>query len=225
MREAVSLLKDEVLGKVGDRQREFLTILSQEVERMIVFVNELLDLSRIEAGRLSIERLPLDIRQVVENSLNKIRPLLLDKKINTELTMAPHLPRVLADGLRIDQVLTNLMDNAIKFTPDGGRIRITVDVSNNNQGEGGKAARGPHGNEGFVRVMVGDNGEGIGEEEQRYIFEKFYQARTVKGKNTRGTGLGLSISKGIVEAHGGDIWFTSVRGEGTSFYFTLPVGG
>lgn len=225
MREAVSLLKDEVLGKVVDRQREFLAILSQEVERMIMFVNELLDLSRLEAGRLPIEKFPLDIREIIENNLKKIRPLLLEKKIETEVAIAPHLPPVPADGLRVDQVLTNLIDNAIKFTPDGGKIRVAVDVSNDRGGGDGRPLGGGKGREKFVRVMVGDNGEGIGEEEKKYIFDKFYQARTSTGRNTKGSGLGLSISKRIVEAHGGSIWFISRTGEGTSFYFTLPVGG
>jgi two-component system sensor histidine kinase GlrK len=225
MREAVSLLKDEVLGKVGDKQREFLTILSQEVERMILFVNELLDLSRIGAGRLSIEKIPIDVREVVDNNLKKIQPLLLDKKIDAEVALTSHVPMVPADGLRIDQVLTNLIDNAIKFTPDGGKISIAVDVSNY-RGEGnGRPGWVARGGERFVRIMVRDNGDGIKEEEKKYIFDKFYQAKGVRGKNPRGSGLGLSISRGIVEAHGGSIWFTSTVGEGTSFYFTLPVEG
>lgn len=225
MREAVSLLKDEVLGKIGDRQREFLVILSQEVERMILFVNELLDLSRLEAGRLPIEKFPIDIGEVIENSLKKIHPLLLEKKIATEVAVAPHVPPVAADGLRVDQVLTNLIDNAIKFTPDGGKIRIAVEVSNDRGGEGGMRGRGVRGAGRFVRVAVCDNGEGIGDEEKRYIFDKFYQARSGKGTSRKGSGLGLSISKRIVEAHGGSIWFISTVGEGTSFYFTLPVEG
>lgn len=225
MREAVSLLKDEVLGKIGDKQREFLVILSQEVERMILFVNELLDLSRLEAGRLPIEKFPIDIQEVIETNLKKIRPLLLEKKIDTEVAMAPHLPLVVVDGLRIDQVLTNLIDNAIKFTPHGGKIRIAAEVSDDRGGEEGKYARGAKAKERFVRVMVSDNGEGIGDEEKRYIFDKFYQARAGKGKKFKGSGLGLSISKRIVEAHGGSIWFTSNTGQGTSFYFTLPVEG
>lgn len=225
MREAVSLLKDEVLGKIGDKQREFLVILSQEVERMILFVNELLDLSRLEAGRLPIEKFPIDIQEVIETNLKKIRPLLLEKKIDTEVAMAPHLPLVVVDGLRIDQVLTNLIDNAIKFTPHGGKIRIAAEVSEDRGGEEGKHARGAKAKERFVRVMVSDNGEGIGDEEKRYIFDKFYQARAGKGKKFKGSGLGLSISKRIVEAHGGSIWFISNTGQGTSFYFTLPVEG
>ena len=223
MREAVSLLKDEVLGKVGERQREFLAILSQEVERMISFVNELLDVSRLEAGRLPIEKYPVDVAQIIENNLKKIGPLLLDKKIDTEVAIVSQLPQVVADGLRVDQVLTNLIDNAIKFTPRGGKITIAAELSDRRGGDGVKHARGAKGNETFVRVMVSDTGEGIGEEEKRYVFDKFYQAKTDQRKNAKGTGLGLSISKGIVEAHGGSIWFTSTRGKGTSFYFTLPV--
>ena len=223
MREAVSLLKDEVLGKVGERQREFLAILSQEVERMISFVNELLDVSRLEAGRLPIEKYPVDVAQIIENNLKKIGPLLLDKKIDTEVAIVSQLPQVEADGLRVDQVLTNLIDNAIKFTPRGGKITIAAEVSDHRGDDGVKHARGAKGNETFVRVMVSDTGEGIGEEEKRYVFDKFYQAKTDQRKSAKGTGLGLSISKGIVEAHGGSIWFTSARGKGTSFYFTLPV--
>jgi len=223
MREAVSLLKDEVLGKIGDRQREFLIILSQEVEKMISFVNELLDLSRLEAGRLPIETFPMDVEELIDESLKKIRPLLLDKKIEAEVDIAPQIPRVVADGVRVDQVLTNLMDNAIKFTANGGRIQIGVEVSDDRGAEEGKHVRGARGKQRFVRVMVSDNGEGIGDDEKRYVFDKFYQARAGKGSNTKGSGLGLSISKRIVEAHGGSIWFTSAAGKGSSFYFTLPA--
>jgi signal transduction histidine kinase len=225
MREAVSLLKDEVLGNVNDRQGEFLAILSQEVERMIGFVNELLDITRIEAGKLPVERYPINVGPIIENNLKKIRPLLLDKRINTEVTIASDLPPVLADGLRVDQVLTNLIDNAIKFTPEGGEIRIAAEIAGGRGEDEGKHGRGSQENGRFVKVAVCDNGQGIGDEEKRYIFEKFYQAKAGKGKNAEGSGLGLSISKGIVEAHGGSIWFTSARGEGTSFFFTLPVEG
>jgi two-component system sensor histidine kinase GlrK len=220
MREAVSLLKDEILGKVEDRQREFLIILSQEVERMIQFVNELLDLSRIEAGRLPVERFPVDIGEIIGNNLKKIRPLLADKKIDAELVIGQHLPMVVADGVRIDQVLSNLLDNAIKFTPEGGRIVISADVAD---GRSRREDRGTRGKERFVRVRVCDNGEGIEDEDRRYVFDKFYQSKASKVKNPKGSGLGLSISKGIVEAHGGTIWFTSTKGQGTSFYFTLPA--
>lgn len=223
MREAVSLLKDEVLGEVGEKQREFLGILSQEVERMIVFVNELLDLSRLEAGRLPIEKLPLDLKEIIEKNLSKIKPLLLDKRIEAEVAISPHLPVVLADGIRVDQVLTNLMDNAIKFTPSGGKICIIADISDDKGGEDGKHAKGFRGKQKFVRVTVYDNGEGVREEEKRYIFDKFYQARAGKRGKAKGSGLGLSISKRIVEAHGGSIWFTSTPGEGTFFHFTLPA--
>jgi signal transduction histidine kinase len=150
---------------------------------------------------------------------------MLDKKLDTELAMAPQLPLVAADGLRVDQVLTNLIDNAIKFTPDGGKIRIAVELSNQKGGTDGETPLEPKESGNYVRVMVGDNGEGIKDGEKRYVFDKFYQARAGKGRNTKGSGLGLSISKGIVEAHGGSIWFTSVPGEGTSFYFTLPIEG
>ena len=227
MREAVSLLKDEVLGKIDDRQREFLTILSDEVERMIQFVNELLDLSRIEAGRLPVERFPLNIGETIENNLRKLQPLLADKKIETELAIGPHVPLVVADGVRIDQVLMNLLDNAIKFTPEGGRIVIGANVANGRGETEGRQSRVTSGKGRFVRVMVRDNGEGIDDEDKRYVFDKFYQAKAQAGKarSAKGSGLGLSISKGIVEAHGGIIWFTSTKGEGTSFYFTLPAEG
>ena len=225
MREAVSLLKDEVLGRIGDRQREFLTILSEEVERMIQFVNELLDLSRIEAGRLPVERFPVNIGALIESSVRKLRPLLADKKIETELAVGAHLPLVVADGVRIDQVLTNLLDNAIKFTPEGGRIVIGADVANGRRGREGRESRFTRDRGRFVRVMVCDNGEGIEDEDKRYVFDKFYQSKAGKAKSSKGGGLGLSISKGIVEAHGGVIWFTSTKGEGTSFYFTLPAEG
>ncbi len=223
MREAVSLLKDEVLGEIANKQREFLEILSQEVERMILFVNELLDLSRLEAGRLPIEKLPLHMAEIIEKNLTKIKPLLLDKRIETEVAISPHLPVVMADGIRVDQVLTNLIDNAIKFTPTGGKVCIIADISDGKGGEDEKHSRSSKNREKFVRVTVYDNGEGIKDDEKKYIFDKFYQAKAGKRGKAKGSGLGLSISKRIIEAHGGSIWFTSATGEGTYFYFTLPT--
>ncbi len=190
---------------------------------MILFVNELLDLSRLEAGRLPIEKLPLDVKEIIEKNLTKIKPLLLDKRIEAEVALSPHLPLVLADGIRVDQVLTNLIDNAIKFTPSGGKICIIADVSEDRGWEDGKHAKSSKGNQKYVRVTVCDNGEGIKDDEKRYIFDKFYQARAGKRGKAKGSGLGLSISKRIVEAHGGNIWFTSNPDEGTFFHFTLPT--
>jgi PAS domain S-box-containing protein len=165
-------------------------------------VNDLLEITRLERGRLELERTELAPSALVADALAMMRPLAEARAIRLEADETDHLPTVLADGARVLQVFSNLVGNAIKFSPEQTRVRLAC------------ALDGPG-----VRFEVTDEGPGIPADQIPHVFSRFWQA---KSADRRGAGLGLSIAKGIIEAHGGQIWLESQFGAGTSFYFTLP---
>jgi two-component system phosphate regulon sensor histidine kinase PhoR len=183
--------------------RHFLEIIDQEANRLVKLVDDLLDLSRLESKRLGLELGQVRVGDVVAEAVTKMRQLAGGRAL--ELRPAPGDVTVLADRDRLAQVMTNLLDNAIKFTPDGGRIAVGWRTLN-----------------GEVEVTVADNGPGISPADLPHIFERFYKADRARAATAGGTGLGLAITKHIVEAHGGRIRVASAPGEGTTFAFTLP---
>jgi PAS domain S-box-containing protein len=185
--------------------RELLEIAQKNADRLFHMVNDILDLARIEAGRFEIRLGPFDVVLGLQGALERLRGLAEDKGIALTLDAANGLPQVSADGARIDQVFTNLLGNALKFTPPGGRISVVV-------GELPKE----------VRVEVRDTGVGIPPEHLDRIFDRFYRPPSPGGEQVEGAGLGLSICKAIVEEHGGRIWVESQPGRGSTFAFTLP---
>jgi PAS domain S-box-containing protein len=190
----------------GDEQQQ--TRRAQTIIRVCDRVNrlmqDLLDASRLQAGHsLTVEPVPQDAAPMIRDVCDSYRAQIEDKLITLDCDVEAGTPRVAADRDRVLQVLSNLIANAIKFTPEGGTIRVRA-----------------QGGDGFVQFMVSDTGPGIRAEDQARVFERFWQAT---GTAALGTGLGLPISKGIVEAHGGRIWVDSKAGVGAAFYFTLPV--
>jgi signal transduction histidine kinase len=163
---------------------------------------DLLDVAAIEAGRLSVEPAPLDLGEVVDEAVAALAELAADKGVSLSAAVAPGVPRVLADRERVMQVLGNLGGNAVKFTPAGGSVVMSVE-------------RG----DGEVRVSCTDSGPGISSDDLPHVFDRFWQARSTR---RAGAGLGLAIAKGIVEAHGGHLSAESTVGEGSTFAFTLP---
>ena len=172
-------------------------------EHMQHLRQDLLDVASIEAGRLSVEPEPQDPYTLLETALDRFLPVAAERSIRLELDLPDELPPVSADRERVLQVMANLVGNALKFTPDDGRIVLGAEPC-------------PEG----VRVRVSDSGSGIDPEHLPHVFERFWKTRT---GNRLGAGLGLAICRGIVEAHGGRIWAESAPGSGSSFYFTLPL--
>jgi len=170
-------------------------------------VSDILDLARIEAGRLELRREPFDLVGALRGAMDRLRRLAEDRGIALTLQAAEGLPQVLADGVRMDQVFTNLLGNALKFTPRGGQITVTA----RQQGAD-------------LLMEIRDSGKGIPPEHLDRIFDRFYRVPLPDGERVEGTGLGLSICKAIVEEHGGRIWVESVMGQGSTFSFTLPTG-
>ncbi len=185
---------------------DFLRRIVTEVDRLTALVDELLELARLESGRIAmrIERVPA--RELVIQGAERLRPQTERARLNLVVDVPDGLPEVLADRSRIEQVLVNLIHNAIKFTPAGGSITVQAGTEN-----------------GTVWISVKDTGVGIPEAELPRIFERFYKAD--RARRTEGTGLGLAIAKHIVQAHRGTIEASSVPGQGATFRFTLPIAG
>ena len=185
------------------QERRQAEIVRRAADRMNRMIQDLLDVRRMESGRLSLEPRPEPVVGLVAETLELLRPLASGSTIRLDTNLAPDLPPVIADAARIHQVLSNLIGNAVKFTPRDGRITVCAEKV-----------------DGEIRFAVIDTGPGIPAEEVPHIFGRFWQS---KPSDRRGIGLGLAIAKGIVEAHQGRIWVESSVGLGSTFYFTLPI--
>ncbi len=202
----IALLLQGESGELAAEQREFLIVVQNNAERLLALINDLLDLARIEAGRIELHRATLDLARLVQDVARALRPLIEGKQQQLTLDLPPALPPVWADANRVAQVVTNLLSNAHKYTPAGGSIRVTV-----------RAA------DGTVGVEVRDTGIGLSAEEQAQCFAKFFRAKDRRAQEAGGTGLGLAISRSLVELHGGHITVSSAPGQGSTFSVTLPV--
>jgi signal transduction histidine kinase len=202
----LELLEDVDAGQLTAEQRTFLEVASRNTDRLLGLVNDILDLSRIESGRIELDRAPLDVGTAVDQAADLLLPQLDAKRQTLVLRIEPDLPPALADGPRVAQVLTNLLSNAHKYTPEGGKITVR--------------ARHDHDR---ILVEVQDTGVGMSPEEQEQLFTRFFRARHPATREEQGTGLGLVITRQVVELHGGTIGVRSVPGAGSTFSFTLPL--
>jgi signal transduction histidine kinase len=206
---AVDLVLREVPGPLTEKQIHYLTRVRSNTQHLAGLINDLLDLSKIESGRIDVRSSRVSVGGLLHEVVETLRPVAAEKAIVLEaITPEPSI-MVWADRDKINQVLMNLIGNAIKFTAAPGKV--TVSASRNCK-EG-------------VQVSVSDTGPGIAPEEKEKIFEKFYQIADLEGAKPKGTGLGLAICKALVELHGGKIWVESEEGRGSTFSFTLPVSG
>lgn len=203
---SVGLLLEESVGIVNDKQRQLLQVIQEDCNRLNNLVTELLDLSRIESGKIFMTKEAGHLMKIIETSIQPLQIQLEEKRISLEIQpRIKDLPMLVVDASRIAWVFNNLVSNAIRYTPEGGIIAIDAFA----EGE-------------WIRVSVKDNGIGIPKEYHDKIFEKFVQVKTDDGY-TSGAGLGLAIVRDIIEAHGGKIWVESELGAGSTFWFTLPL--
>lgn len=208
VRESLALLADRAV-KLGEAEgNRVLEIARNNVHRLTVLIDDLLDFAKLEAGRMRLEKGTWALAAVIEEVVDSMKGLAAKKGVRLSAGSGVSGVTVFVDKIRVVQVLTNLVDNAIKFTPSGGRVHISCEK----EGDSG------------IRVTVEDTGVGIAREDLVRIFEKFEQVRQRQpGTEIRGTGLGLAISKQIVELHGGRIWAESEAGKGSRFMFTLSL--
>jgi signal transduction histidine kinase len=202
---AKALLRHCFRDKGDEIVRRQLEVIGLSAERMSGLVRDLLDLVQIDSGRLPIHPEPTDAAELVEESIEGIRPLAEEKLISLRVDLPARLPALLVDPGRVHQVFTNLLTNALKFTPQGGTITVAASLTNDDG----------------VRFTVTDSGCGIAAKDLPVLFDRFWQAN--QRSNRGGIGLGLSIAKGIVEGHQGTIGVESKEGQGTTFFFTLPA--
>jgi len=208
IKEASCMLLDGTYARHPAKQQELLTITQEECERLIDSVNRILDLSRMEAKMMEYMIRPCPLAPLIQRAILKLAPIAQKRSMRLKLTLAAALPEVAVDAERIEQVLENLIGNALKFSRGNDSVVVTAIVPDND-GD-------------VVEVSVSDTGSGIASQHLEKIFDRF--KRIERGRETeRGTGLGLAIAKHIVTAHRGKIWAESQPGSGSTFFFTLPI--
>ena len=196
-------------GDLSEQQQNFLNVIANNVDRMAQLVNDLLDVSRIEAGRIRLELRDVQITQVIHEVVEDVQNQIESKQLSLKLNLADNLPEMRADYGRMVQIVTNLVSNAYKYTPAGGQITITAKPYNGDvQG---------------ISVTVQDTGYGISEEDQLKLFTTFFRSADDRVREEPGTGLGLAITKKMIESHGGELTFKSTLGQGSAFTFMMPL--
>jgi two-component system, NtrC family, sensor histidine kinase GlrK len=208
IQEGTHLLLDEIPGPLSEEQRTTLRIMADSSRRLITLISTILDLSKMDAGMMEYRIVPTDLKRVTDMSVNKVQLLADAKHVQLVLEAPAQRVWVKADALRIEQVLDNLLSNALKFSSEGGIVKVLMK---------------PDPQAGILEVSVTDGGPGIQAEDLPYIFERFYQGRTKTKHATPGSGLGLALAKKVVEAHGGRIWIESEAKKGTTVRFILRL--
>jgi signal transduction histidine kinase len=195
-------------GPLSPKQENMLSTIRYSGQRLLDLVNNILDISRLEEGKLTIIPQTMGVLPAVNQALEIIKPMAEKKYISISVDISPTTPDVRGDPKRVSQILVNLLSNAVKYTPDTGSVTIS-------------ARRNETAN--MIEISVADNGIGIPTDHLPHIFDRFSRFERDVMKDIVGTGLGLSIAKGLLEAHGGEIWVESEEGYGTCFTFTLPI--
>jgi signal transduction histidine kinase len=210
MKWMLELLQKSDTGNLNKKQKQFLEKLYSLNERMIALVNDLLEVSRIEHGDTKLYLQPTDIAVIIRELLRDKARLIALKRLKVTFTVEREpFPVVRTESIKIKQALSNLISNAITYTPDDGNIRIDLRLMENEPN--------------MLVCSIMDTGMGIPKDQEGQIFEKFFRGSNVSKVESVGSGLGLYIAKAFVEASGGKIWFKSILGKGTTFYFSLPI--
>jgi PAS domain S-box-containing protein len=205
---SISLILNKEAGDVSETQTQFLSIAERNLKRLGLLINDLLDLSKLEARKMELKPETVILEKIISDSIESLNNWAKTKSIRIEKVIPADIPEVNLDPNKIIQVLNNLIGNAIKFTPQGGSITVGLVLSKE---------------DGVIKVSVADTGMGIAKEDLPKVFDKFYQTQERAPTDISGTGIGLAIVREIVELHGGKVWAESEKGQGARFIFTLPL--
>jgi signal transduction histidine kinase len=200
------VLGERLFGELNEKQAEYTQDILTSGQHLLSLINEILDLSKVEAGRMELEAASFDLPLAIDNARTFVRERATKHGITVDVDIDQRLGDFVGDERKIKQILLNLLSNAVKFTPEGGRIRIDARQS-----------------DGAVEISVSDTGIGIEPDDLPKIFEEFRQVGSDYAHKTEGTGLGLTLAKKFVELHGGKIWVESEVGKGSTFILTLPI--
>ena len=203
------VLQEEYFGKLNSKQKQYLNDIQESGQHLLLLINDILDIAKVEAGKMELELGPVVVKELLENSLIMIKEKAGKHNIKLDVDLAPEIKglKIQADERKLKQIIFNLLSNAVKFTPDGGRIQLGASCEDEK-----------------LAVAVADTGIGISLEKQEKVFQEFYQVEAGLKDKTPGTGLGLPLSRKMVEMHGGEIWCESEgEGKGSRFVFTIPL--
>lgn len=204
------VIESGMAGQINGEQKEYMNDVLSSAKHLLDLINDILDLSKVEAGRMELELSMFNLKELIERCLLMFREKAMKHNMRVRTEIEEGIGEVVADERRVKQILFNLLSNAFKFTPDGGSVGVSAQRVKDSHGD-------------FVEISVEDTGIGISEEDQKRLFQPFEQLEVTLTKNHQGTGLGLALCKRLVEFHGGGIWVESKRDKGSRFTFTIPV--
>ena len=200
------VLKERMFGELNEKQAEYVQDIHSSGRHLHALINDILDLSKIEAGRMDLQLSRFDLRSAIDNAVTLVRERAKNNGIVLDVAVDGSLQEIKADERKLKQILLNLLSNALKSTPEGGKISVKAIPT-----------------QGAVEISVADTGVGIAPADQEIIFEEFRQAESADARSREGTGLGLTLTRKFIEMHGGKIWVQSELGKGANFTFNLPV--
>ena len=200
------VLQQGMVGELNEKQAEYIKYVHTSGSHLLSLINDILDLSKVEAGRMELDLSTFTVPVAVDNALTLVRERATRHGLSLESRLDPAVAEIDADERKFKQILLNLLSNAVKFTPEGGQITVAARMMNET-----------------VEVSVTDTGLGIAPEDCEAVFEEFRQVGQDAERKAQGTGLGLALTKKFIELHGGRIWLTSTVGKGSTFFFTLPI--
>ena len=207
------ILEDQTFGSLNDKQIKYVRNVRTSGKHLLNMINDILDLSKIEAGKLELRHERFSLGETVDGIITIVKVLANKKKVELTYHIDPNLTEIQADPKHFKQVLYNLLSNAVKFTPEGGKVELNAVLQEKTDPEVRR----------FVQISVSDSGIGIAPEDYGKVFSEFQQIDDTYSRQQEGTGLGLALSKKLVEMHGGELWFTSEKGKGSTFAFCIPL--
>ena len=206
LRFSLDFLASEQFKEQKNDREDYMSILRENTKRMSDMIDRLLTISRLESGNLPLQKQIVSLEEITRGTIAKNKPLAEASQIEVVVDAKPNLPKVSADPFWLEQVVGNLMDNAVRYSHGASKVEISIQPRRDK-----------------ILFTIQDHGVGVPKDEQKFIFEKFFRSTNAFKKQTDGSGLGLHIVKKFVQALGGKIWFKSTEGKGTTFYFTLPI--